>query len=90
MNKKEVISKLKGTLTVEDKINIVNYWLKNDSPSMVCTFEGSPTEHWLKDKQIKTAKDIRMLEYAITKIKEFYGVSPKTNLSLMHVMMGFS
>ena len=93
MTEKEVIDKLiQAKLSIEDKLNIFNWWLKNKSPCVILSIEGDSEEYLLSKQEvlkISNNKDLQLLEYSTIKIKEQLNVIPKSNLNLMMFLMGY-
>jgi hypothetical protein len=78
MTRPEVITKLKGKLSKEDKIEIFNWYLKNEAAEIVASFQQAPgVELRLSQQKISTVNTpngLRLLEYSIIKIKEHLGI----------------
>lgn len=93
MNKDEVLSKLKTTLSFQDKIDIFNWYIKNEAEKRYAVFEQAPgVELKLSEQVVETCnKPIakRMLEYSMIKIKEELGVTKKTQMNLTTYLRGF-
>ncbi len=94
MNKQQVIKKLKSkSLSEADKIEIFNWYIKNESPQIIAMFDQLPgREFLLKEQQIQTCNTPQakqMLEYSMIKIKEELGINNKSNMNLMKFLLGF-
>lgn len=93
MNKDEVLSKLKTTLSFQDKIDIFNWYIKNEAEERYAVFEQAPgVELKLSEQVVETCnKPVakRMLEYSMIKIKEELGVTKKIQMNLTMYLMGF-
>ena len=79
MNKDEVILKLKkNKLSKQDKIDIFNWYVKNEASERIASFQQAPgVELKLSEQQITTANTPngdRLLDYSIIKIKEHLGI----------------
>jgi hypothetical protein len=93
MNKEEIVSKLKTTLSFQDKIDIFNWYIKNEAEERYAVFEQAPgVELKLSEQVVETCNSPvakRMLEYSMIKIKEELGVTKKTQMNLTMYLMGF-
>ena len=77
MNKEKAIKKLKeDKLELQDKIDIFNWYIKNEAEERICTFpqQLGNKEFKLSEQQIITANrpnSVKLLDYSINKIKEY-------------------
>lgn len=72
MTKDEVITKLKSTLSFQDKVDIFNWYIQNEAGERYATFEGIPREFKLSEQTItgvKGPQGLAMLDYSMTHIK---------------------
>ena len=79
MNKDEVILKLKkNKLSKQDKIDIFNWYVKNEASERIASFQQAPgVELKLSEQEIITANTPngdRLLGYSMIKIKEHLGI----------------
>jgi len=94
MDKKQVLEKLKeNNLTEQDKIDILNWYLHNECPERIATFQHLPgVEFRLSEQTVSTVHSQQakqMLMYSIIKIREELGLTNKTNMNLIKFMLGF-
>jgi hypothetical protein len=93
MNKEEVITKFKSTLSFQDKVDIFNWYIKNEAPERYATFAQLPgREFKLSEQSIETCNSPvakKMLEYSMIKIQEELGLINKSGLNLQMFLMGF-
>lgn len=93
MDKQQVITKFKSTLSFQDKMDIFNWYLKNEAEERYAIFEQLPGKEFkLSEQTIETCNSPvakRMLEYSMIKIQEKLGVINKSQLNLTMFLMGF-
>lgn len=93
MTKNEVITKFKSTLSFQDKVDIFNWYLRNEATERYATYEQLPGKEFkLSEQTIETCNSPvakRMLEYSMIKIQEELGVINKSVLNLQMFLMGF-
>lgn len=93
MTKQEVIDKIQTNLSEQDKIDIFNWYIKNESPEIIAMFEQTGNREFkLSEQHIDIAKSgqgKQMLEYSMIKIREELGIKRKSNLNLMKFLLGF-
>lgn len=93
MTKQEAITKFKSTLSFQDKMDIFNWYLKNEAEERYAIFEQLPGKEFkLSEQTIETCNSPvakRMLEYSMIKIQEELGVINKSQLNLTMFLMGF-
>lgn len=68
----EVKAKLLKPLTVEDELEIFNWYIQNEAGERYATFEGIPGEFKLSEQTItgvKGPQGLAMLDYSMTHIK---------------------
>ena len=93
MNKQEAIAKIQTNLSEQDKIDIFNWYIQNESPEIIAMFEQTGNREFkLSGQHIDIAKSgqgKQMLEYSMIKIREELGIKRKSNLNLMKFLLGF-
>jgi uncharacterized membrane protein len=93
LNKQEVIAKIQTNLSEQDKIDIFNWYIQNESPEIIAMFEQTGNREFkLSEQHIDIAKSgqgEQMLEYSMIKIREELGIKRKSNLNLMKFLLGF-
>ena len=72
MDKKQVIDKLKeNKLIHQDKIDIFNWYIKNEADGRIATFDTIPNKEFkLSDCKIETANDVQLINYSIFNIRK--------------------
>ena len=93
MTKDEVITKFKSTLSFQDKVDIFNWYIKNEAGEMYATWEHMPgREFKLSNQTVETCNSPvakKMLEYSMIKIQEELGLINKSQLNVQMYLMGF-
>ena len=72
MNKEEVKLKLNSPVTTEEAIEIFNWYIQNEAPERIATFEGIPGEFKLSEQTVtgvKGSQGLAMLDYSMAHIK---------------------
>ena len=67
----------KSPSSVEEKIEIFNWYIKEKGLAMSVSWEGG-RETWLKDIQIETAENELLLNYSMLKISEDLDIIPRS------------
>ena len=93
MNRKEVIELFKHELTQAQKIDIFNWYIKEEAEDMIVEFEQFPDKEFRLSEQkithVKTPKGQLMLNYSMLKIKEHLGIINRTNIGLIDYLIRF-
>lgn len=93
MTENEIRDKLinNQNLSIQDKIDIFNWWLREKSSAIVVIFPEHPeiSGIWLHKQQISTVKNPQILEYSIMKIKEDLGLINKSRVDINEFLLGF-
>lgn len=73
MTKEEVITKLKSTLSFQDKVDIFNWYIQNEAGERYATFEQLPGKEFKLSEQtitgVKGQQGLAMLDYSMAHIK---------------------
>ena len=72
MNKEEVKLKLNSPVTTEEALEIFNWYIQNEVPERIATFEGIPEEFKLSEQivtGVKGSQGLAMLDYSMAHIK---------------------
>lgn len=91
---KELLTKLKQSkageepLSTHEKIEILNWWLKEKSPGIFYD-PGDGRQFWLNQIEIKTAQNpqsLFLLDFCMIKIMESLNLSQKTTKRIIKMM----